>query len=328
MWRLGTALETDGKSKDALDAFIKSYTSGEADAVKYSVVESLYQKVNGNLDGLELKIGAKPASTASKFPVQTEQAVAQTTEKETSVTEPTPETKPSPTVPDTPQPIVETKPTPEVLASQTTTQTVVKTETAPTPENVEKPLSPVEIKTPEIVPDETKTESKSTEPIKNQTSESASKPLFEPIVITVPKVETAKPPTETETPKPEVKAEEPIQEKKPPVEDIESRPRIFVEKEPAQTPPCKIVASQENISISGGRGSLGVLIGFEGEGDVKEIKATSSSPGDIEITSEPEIGALSGRAFFIVKSISRKTGEFTVTFEAACGKKEISVKVR
>ncbi|MCR8526649.1 hypothetical protein WB334_26770, partial [Escherichia coli] len=36
MWRLGVALEADGKSSEALDAYVKSYTNSEADAVKYS----------------------------------------------------------------------------------------------------------------------------------------------------------------------------------------------------------------------------------------------------------------------------------------------------
>ena len=86
--------------------------------------------------------------------------------------------------------------------------------------------------------------------------------------------------------------------------------------------------SQESVSILNNRGSLGVLVSFEDEGDLREIKVVSSSPNDIAVASETDIEALSSQILFVVKSISQKTGEFTVTFEAPCGKKEISVKVR
>ena len=69
MWRLGSALEADGKDKEALDSYIKSYKTGRPSALRYSVVETLYKKIHGSSDGLELKIGPNPlplfASTES-----------------------------------------------------------------------------------------------------------------------------------------------------------------------------------------------------------------------------------------------------------------------
>ncbi len=69
MWRLGSALEADGKDKEALDSYIQSYKTGRPSALRYSVVETLYKKVHGSSDGLELKIGPNPlplfASTES-----------------------------------------------------------------------------------------------------------------------------------------------------------------------------------------------------------------------------------------------------------------------
>jgi hypothetical protein len=59
-----------------------------------------------------------------------------------------------------------------------------------------------------------------------------------------------------------------------------------------------------------------------------QLIARSSSPDDVEVLFEPEIIAPAGRAFYVVKSVSSKTGVFTVTFEAPCGKKEMSVTVR
>jgi tetratricopeptide (TPR) repeat protein/ribosomal protein S15P/S13E len=312
MWRLGAALESAGKSSEALEAYVKSYANSDADAVKYSVVEALYQKVNGNLEGLEAKIGAKPDSITSNFPAKSETTV-QTTEKNekeiptlpaAEITPPV-KTEASPTpnvVTETPQTDAETKPTPELPANQPTP----KIENAPTPEKKADEAAPIEIKN----------ELKTGETEKKPTSENPTKSLFEPIVINVPK--------------PVTKTSEAIQEKKPTVENPEnSRPRIAVEKEAEQTAPCKITSSEEAISVLNGGGSLSVLVSFEGDGDLKEIKAVSSSPNDVEIVVQPFLDGDSKRGvFFVVKSISRKTGEYTVTFESACGKKEVPVKVR
>lgn len=318
MWRLGAALEADGKSKDALDAYIKSYTNSQADAVKYSIVESLYQKVNGNLDGLEARIGAKPASIASSFPVQIEQTVAQKSEKEIPKVEPTPEIKLT----------TETKPTTEVIPNQTTTTII---EPAPTPE------TKIEEAT---VTDKEKVETKKDEPAQSPTTQPSPKSLFEPIIINVPKVETkvvaeanpketsAAETKVTELKQEETKAIELNQEETSSKKNTKSRPRIAVEKEAEQTPPCKLVVSQENVSILNNHGSLGILVGFEDEGDLKEITVVSSSPNDVAVVSETNTEDLSSQVLFVVKSISQKTGEFTVTFESPCGKKEILVKVR
>ena len=89
-----------------------------------------------------------------------------------------------------------------------------------------------------------------------------------------------------------------------------------------------MVVSQESLWLLNGGGGLGVLVGFAGKADASKITARSSSPKDVEVSVEPEIGAVSGRAFFLIKSISTKTGAFTVTFDSPCGKKDIQVKVR
>ncbi len=122
-------------------------------------------------------------------------------------------------------------------------------------------------------------------------------------------------------------------------EEVESgltRPRIVPdtsgkpgEKESDAKKPCLIFLSQDVVTIINNGGSLGVLVGIEeGRGDSQTIKATSSSPEDIEVVYEPEIGKVSGRAFFVIKSISSLQGLFSVTFETPCGEKEIPVKVR
>jgi hypothetical protein len=151
---------------------------------------------------------------------------------------------------------------------------------------------------------ETKTETKQadkTETNKNpavENAEKTQKPLFEPFIITVPKT------------------------------DVSTDPKTDNQTDKARK--CQIIVGQENISLSSNGGNLSVSVGFEGDfGDAKEIKAASNSSEDVEVFTEPETGASSNRALFIVKSISAKTGTFTVTFDAPCGgKKELQVRIR
>lgn len=344
MWRLGAAHETAGNEPDALDAYIKSYTSGEADAIKYGVIETVYQKINGNTDGLELKIGVKPASVATTaFSVPTE---VKTNEQPKAALPPAPEVKrePSPSpVAETAPPVAETKLSPETSNAETP----VKTEPAAPPPAAKEAESqePKFEKTPdetkvEKTPDEIKVETKPA--VDNRVSENKSKLLFDPIIISVPKIELAeKKPEEKKLIENaattiESKSNETTAEKKAAVAEIEGRPRVVVtenasvmENTTQQTPPCKIITGQEIISILNDGGNLSVLVRFEDESEAREIKATSSSPTDVEIIAEPSAIGISERGkFFIVKSISQKTGTFTITFESACGKKELVVNVR
>jgi hypothetical protein len=72
MWHLAAALEANGKNDQALLYYIKSYVNGPPDQARRSIIESVYKKVNGTLDGLEDKIGpgfnaasANPSPTPS-----------------------------------------------------------------------------------------------------------------------------------------------------------------------------------------------------------------------------------------------------------------------
>ncbi|HSE17070.1 MAG TPA: TPM domain-containing protein [Pyrinomonadaceae bacterium] len=66
LWHLGVALEQSGQKEQALEAYIKSY-KGEPvrSTVRRSVIEELYKRVNGSLEGLDEKLGTAPATTAA-----------------------------------------------------------------------------------------------------------------------------------------------------------------------------------------------------------------------------------------------------------------------
>jgi len=367
VWRLGASLEADGKSNEALENYIKSYKNGEPNFVKYEVIGNLYQKVNGNRDGLEEKIGKQPES------------IADTVAKVTETTNPAPEISPTPTIEATPTPqeIAEPKtekveetnnskvenpaqtetvvmPTPEVspvsqpvpaneeTSKNSSTENVTNSvsENPPTSETKIPAVQTSETPSPQIenVQPQISNETPQTETVAK--TDPAAKPLFDPVVIVVGRNEASKKEVvKTETVNPQAKkAQEPTlpnsaetqKVETKPSEDISMRPRVIIEDKlkPVETAKCELVASQESVWLINGGGSLGILIGFAGKGDAAQITGVSSSPQDVELTLDPEISATSGRAFFILKSISTKKGAFTATFNSPCGKTEVQVRVR
>ena len=76
LWRLGATLERQDKKSEALSYYIKSYNSGEVDPVRRTVIEQLYRKVNGSLDGLDERIGPAASPSTSAAPTtETEKPV-------------------------------------------------------------------------------------------------------------------------------------------------------------------------------------------------------------------------------------------------------------
>lgn len=148
------------------------------------------------------------------------------------------------------------------------------------------------------------------------------KPLFEPVII---EIRTPKPKTPDASTPGEQKTE--ADPGKPPAGPVE-RPRVVEGKEVAADVPCTISVSQENVSLIGGGGSVGLLVGIDGEREAKQIKAESSSPSDIEVVLEPEIAGVPSRAFYIIRSLTTNAGVYQVRFTATCGQKEVVVRVR
>lgn len=107
LWHLGAALEQNDKKQEALDYYIKSYNAGDPDPTRRSVIEQLYKKINGSVDGLEQKISGGGFITSAETPSAASAPVsaAATTEATTSPT-PAAETSPTPeaTPVETPKP--------------------------------------------------------------------------------------------------------------------------------------------------------------------------------------------------------------------------------
>lgn len=95
LWHYGAALEQTEQKEQALDSYIKSYVAGEPDTIRRSVIEQLYKKINGSLDGLDQRISAGGFNTGT--PETTTTAAAPTPTPETTATpEPAPVETPKP----------------------------------------------------------------------------------------------------------------------------------------------------------------------------------------------------------------------------------------
>ncbi|HJT25945.1 MAG TPA: TPM domain-containing protein [Pyrinomonadaceae bacterium] len=94
LWHLGVTLEQSGQKEQALDAYIKSYKGEPApSAVRRSVIEQLYKRINGSLDGLAEKLGAATGTTvATSTPATTtpEMTTPEPAPAETPKSEPPP----------------------------------------------------------------------------------------------------------------------------------------------------------------------------------------------------------------------------------------------
>ncbi len=209
--------------------------------------------------------------------------------------EPTPEATPEPTPEATPE-----------LTPQTTPEPTPQTTPEPTPEATPEPTPQT---TPEPTPEATP------EPTPEATAEKArdikkTGELFAPVIISVPRSPAAK-----------VSNKDKDAENAP-----DGRPRVIEGKD--VTDSCTLSFSQNSVSILRSGGSVGLLVGTDGGGhDLSELKAVSNSDKDVQVTAEPDLGG-KGKRFFIVRSISERSGLYQVNFSGVCGGRELVVRVR
>ena len=91
LWHLGVTLEQSGQKEQALDAYIKSYKGEpEPSAVRRSVIEQLYKKVNGSLEGLDEKLGQLSTTATVEQPAPTPEPAPAETPKSEPAASPTP----------------------------------------------------------------------------------------------------------------------------------------------------------------------------------------------------------------------------------------------
>jgi tetratricopeptide (TPR) repeat protein len=340
MWHLGASLDANGKGADALEAYYSSYRSGGPDATRRAVIEGLYRRVNGSLDGLDAKIGPSPIVAKNEAPGSIMSQPTQTNSTEASAAKTTEETKPVEiTVSDTTseQKVVtaETKPADvgpktdaatdqrtnssdvkaaEVaVTSDSTTETTVGTDksvdtavppatVAPTPEPTPaQSPEPTPLPTPGPTPESTPSPS----PVEVPPGPPPPAANDEPPAgqnITIPTTETASARTARE--------------------DTGQRPRRVSEKS------CTLAVSESALTIQNNGGRAIIDITLEGGSSSGGITAATSDWSSLAVFPEPKSGTESSVTSFSLTSISKKTGLFTVTFKTPCGSKDVTVTVK
>lgn len=291
----------------------------------------------------EKKIETEPApSPTPESPTETATptpAPSPVSENRSEVPTPTPSPETSPTPDPSTTPVVEAEenatPTPEVSPSPETSPTPDLSPTPVVAETEAKATPTLEISpTPEQTPiSEAKTEPSPTPSEATVAKATGSelgktnKPLFDPIVISIPKPSAGRTkPAEESSPE---ASSSPEETKDPPPSTDPARPRIVEGKAiTGELLPCEIGVSQDTVSLINNGGSIALLVSIEQGEDIKLVSAASSSPADVEVRLEPDLAEVTGRSMFVVKSVSETTGLFQVTFKAPCGKKVVSVRVR
>lgn len=345
MWHLGAALDATGNQKEALDAYIKSYNRQSPDAARRVIIEAIYQRVNGSLEGLDEKIGPPPNALTTALtstettpattgaPKSDAPATAEPARTNESVTTPlkSDETKPEPA----PSPTRETTPTQE--ASPVTREPATTQEASPVPS----PTPPILIinnppPQPSETPQPTPTPTVVTEltdttradvlpPTPNAPEQSASvapQPSPTPATTTAETAAANAKPTPTETP-----TETPTPQPSPtpaPQTETESKP----ERGASGDSVCALTSSvRDSLTIPrGGSGSL--TVSFAGAGGASRIEAATVNWSDIIVLAEPRASADSTDAKFTISSISQKAGDYTVTFKVPCGSKKLTIIVK
>ena len=313
-WHLGAALAASGNDKEALSMYIKGYKGSQPDAIRYSVIQALYTKVNGSSEGLADKIGENPAE-------------AVTSPSATASPEATPVATPRPTPAPTPDmvsaiPIATPVPTPQPEA--TATPAVVVTDQpspSPTPAVAETPtpeLSPSPTPVPEAAP--------ATTPIVTPTPEASPSPRVEP---------SATPSTENEpspTPTPEPSGQAKTTDLFPPVvitipstkSDKPQTPKPEPTPPPAvEIPPCTVTVSSDSLRLNRG-GSQAIIVGRDDSGSIDGLEVTGVP--EVLVRRETVVGVTS-RALFLIKASGAKVGLFQVTFKLPCGSRTVDVSI-
>jgi hypothetical protein len=177
LWHLGVALERQDKKSEALSSYIRSYNSGDPDPVRRALIEQLYRKVNGSLEGLDERVGPAPAGAVEGQTAAANNPTETTSDK---TGESSPAAAPSPSV----TPVAEASPVPAdaVPSSSPSPSTEVPAATpeeTPATEAPSPTLDPAASASPEPTPEAVPTPSPEAPAAASATPTPASSPSLE-----------------------------------------------------------------------------------------------------------------------------------------------------
>ncbi len=299
LWHLGSTLDASGKPQEALDAYIKSYKGGSPNITRRAVIESLYRKINGSLDGLDEKIGPSSFIASNTTPAPASSASAETVKPVETKAE---ETKPEDTKP------VEIKP------------------------EATKPVetSPAETKPVETQPEETKPaaaappETQQPAPVDSNSEKAATPPPVEVAPGPPPPADNNEP-TAGQTDTPQANESSP-----PPASAPDSTAsRQQRQRRVGEASSCTISVSENFLAIQNNSGSAILTLTLEGVTNTDGVTASTSDWSALAVFPEPKSSTTASNTLsFSITSISKKTGTFTITFKTPCGAKDVTVSVK
>ncbi|HEX8128681.1 MAG TPA: hypothetical protein VF527_06220 [Pyrinomonadaceae bacterium] len=91
---------------------------------------------------------------------------------------------------------------------------------------------------------------------------------------------------------------------------------------------CALVLSAGALELRNSGGSASVVVSLEGGGNLAGINAATANWSDIIILREPQGSTDTNSLKFTITSISKTTGNFSVSFKSPCGAQEIVVTVK
>ncbi|HXL80041.1 MAG TPA: TPM domain-containing protein [Pyrinomonadaceae bacterium] len=156
LWHLGAALERQGKNEEAISAYIKSYNAGVPDPLRRAIIEKLYRRVNGSLEGLDGRIGETSTVAVSETAPARNETNATTPaaapEKATNNAQPT-ISEPAPAPSASPE-VITPAPSPEVATSSpspTPSTEVITATPTPSPTPSPRVMTTTPTPSPEVI---------------------------------------------------------------------------------------------------------------------------------------------------------------------------------
>lgn len=353
-WHLGAALEASGNRDEALAAYIRSYRSGPPDAARRVVIEALYRKINGSLNGLDERIGSSPAvatiasnDTATAATAPPPSIVAPSTPSTPAETTSGESTSAS-TSANTSTSVVETAAPPKTettAKTETTTETTASTSSvetlapSPTPASTSAPVETaastpvpttetIPAPTPEATP--TSTPAATTTPAPDATSTTTPTPQATTTEATPMPTPT---PAPAPTPTPEAATSSTPE---PAATPEQTQPAPTASPTPEQQPApgtsqaaldrgsCTISLSETSLTMRP-NGSAIVRVTLEGLNGAADIQPVSSDWSNMAVFPEAAEG---GSFKYTITSISKMTGTYDILFKSPCGSKSLKVKVK
>lgn len=274
LWHLGAALEASGSEQEALDSYLQSYDKNAPDEGRRAIIERLYRKLNGSLAGLEVKLGAAPATSSGS----NQQASTQ---------------------PGTSQP----------------TATEAATDTAKTDASVKPNDAPARSASPQPA-----------QAAANNTQQAGdtSQPSREPASQSSQPAPTPAQPAADGSGSTEKQAEAASrQQAQVTPERTTSAPSSRSGRRQSEPADCSLSIEVDTLTIKNNGGTGVITVRLTG---ADKVTPTTRDWPDITVFSQmlKEQGSFP----FLITSISKRTGRYTVTFATPCGSKDVTVIVK